>query len=520
MFPLYRYYCIYISWIPLKENLMKKMYHILKNNKIVFTLLACLPALLFLYPKDNPFEDIKQTTFDKLEKVRTSKKQQVVEYFHEVEQLAGSILADDLIVHAFKTILQHNTISDKDLEFALDEHYIKNYRNFYDILFVDPSGFVFYSFKRESDYHKNLFTEDQKQTKLVKTLRNGGQFVEFEHYDPSGEPAAFFPVPIHQGEKQLGWVVLQCSTDKINELLLTDSGGFGRTGEVYLVNKDKLMLSDSRFMDDSTILRLKVDTEAVRDSLAREAGQKIIKDYRGVKVFSSFESFELFGAKWIIIAEIDEGEVITEHYNQHKKFFQKEIITYLAERPRQNRSITGIAKKVKRVNVNDYAKASPDTLLATYGVASCTAVAIQFPDKFSYLIHISPTDEIYISNSFTRYFLREEYQDFLSRLLERIQFYEVYPFELKKLQFVIIAPHTQSIAKAVDIILASGIELSNITFCYNPRARSANVLLDSTKHELYIEWTKGELSYTQLASETERLDSIVKKLMRYDGEPS
>lgn len=495
---------------------MKKIHRIVKKNKIIFTILVCLPALLFFYPKDTPFEDIKETTFGKLKEVRTSKKQKVVEYFHEVEHLAASILADDLIVQAFKTIQQHNNIPGKDLEFALDEHYIKNYRNFYDILFVDPSGFVFYSFQRESDYHKNLFTADQKHTKLAKTLRNGGHFVEFEHYDPSGEPAAFFPVPIHQGKKQLGWIILQCSTDKINELL-TDTGGFGRTGEVYLVNKEKLMLSDSRFMDDSTILRLKVDTEAVRDSLKLKTGQKIIKDYRGIKVFSSFESFELFGTKWIIIAEIDEDEIITEHYTQHKKFFQKKIITYLAERPREKRSITGTTRKIKRVNVNDYAKASPDTLLATYGVASCTAVAIQFPDKFSYIIHIPPTDEIYMSNSFTRFFLKDEYQDFLSRLLERIQYYEVYPFELKKLQFVIIAPHTQSIAKAVDIILASGIELSNIKFCYNPKARSANVLLDSTKNELYIEWTKNELSNAQLASETDGLDSIVKKIMHYDG---
>ena len=91
-------------------------------------------------------------------------------------------------------------------------------------------------------------------------------FVEFEYYPPSNEAAAFFSVVLTDDEKHIGWVVLQCETNSLNAIL-QQKKGLGRTGEVYLVNKKKLMLSESRFMADSTILRQKVDTQAVLQAI-------------------------------------------------------------------------------------------------------------------------------------------------------------------------------------------------------------------------------------------------------------
>ena len=45
--------------------------------------------------------------------------------------------------------------------------------------------------------------------------------------------------------------------------ILTDRSGFGESGEVYIVNKEFLMLSESRFFDDA-VFQKKVDTVAVQ----------------------------------------------------------------------------------------------------------------------------------------------------------------------------------------------------------------------------------------------------------------
>lgn len=54
----------------------------------------------------------------------------------------------------------------------------------------------------------------------------------------------------------------------------------------------------------------------------------IIKDYRGVSVFSTFEQFDVFENSWIIIVEIDEDEVITNHYQKYKNYYLPKIREY------------------------------------------------------------------------------------------------------------------------------------------------------------------------------------------------
>lgn len=159
------------------------------------------------------------------------------------------------------------------------------------------------------------------------------------------------------------------------------------------------MLSESRFLEDDTILKQKVDTRAVMQALRDNKGERIIRDYRGIRVFSSFEKFELFNSTWIIIVEIDEDEIITEHYRRHKSYYQDRIIRYLAERSRQEKPLIEIEEtRLKRVEMNEFAKGTPGTVLQTAGVSVCTAVVISYPGRFAYLVHISPTDDIYLTD--------------------------------------------------------------------------------------------------------------------------
>jgi len=479
-------------------------------------LLVVVIALLFIPPQSSPpKEDLRRLTFAVLGKARQAKKKALLAHFRQMEQQAATIGTDSEMLAYFER-LQGKT-GDADLEYEVDKRYVMEYGDFYDLLFVDAKGHVFHSVKKEQDYRKNLFSPALADSRLAKALKNPDdeQFVEFRYYPPSGEPAAFFTVVARQGGRHLGWFVLQVATNRVNTIF-NDRQGLGRSGEVYLVNQERLMLTDSRFMEDSTILRQQVDTWAVKDALRHESGENIILDYRGAKVFSSYEKVEALGVPWVIIAEMDEDEVITEYYKRHRHYFQRELVRYLAKPRLGNGGLLnrqGGAKR--RVDMNEFARTETGRSLTTGGVATCTAVAISYPGRFGYLAHISPTDEIYLGNPLTRTLLGDEYHNFLADLLEKIKRFDIYPYELNRLQVVVVATHADSFCKAVEALLAEEVELAQIKFLYNPRARSATLELDDQGETLAVQWVEPGGDRGEQATDVEDLGAILKKIIRY-----
>ena len=81
-----------------------------------------------------------------------------------------------------------------------------------------------------------------------------------------------------------------------------------RTMEVYLVNKDKLMITESKFVKNS-ILRQAVDTPPVRECINNYSEMSgFYKDYRGVDVAGA--SICIPAMQWTLIVEIDTDEVM------------------------------------------------------------------------------------------------------------------------------------------------------------------------------------------------------------------
>ena len=79
------------------------------------------------------------------------------------------------------------------------------------------------------------------------------------------------------------------------------------TGEVYLVNREKRMLTPSRFFEHAP-LNLIVDTKPVQ--MALTSGQEMIgiyPDYRGVPVFGV--SINMPEYEWLLVAEVDKAEL-------------------------------------------------------------------------------------------------------------------------------------------------------------------------------------------------------------------
>ena len=295
----------------------------------------------------------------------------------------------------------------------------------------------------------------------------------------------------------------------------------GRTGEVYLVNKEKLMLSESRFMNDSTILKHKIDTAAVRKALSAESGNRIIKDYRNVTVLSSFERFNFLGTTWIIIAEIDENEIITNHYKRNEDYYFERICESSTNLPEKIGLQSITKQKIKKVDINEFLKAEPGEMLVTKGVGPCTAIVISYPGKFAYLAHISPTDDIYIKNPLVKLFLKDKYTNFLYDLLKRIKHYDIYPYELRNLEFFIVATHNRSIESIIDKLLNHDIDAAQIKFIFNPRVDSVNIVFNPADSVLIAEWIKEgaePFHILENASAVKDLGTIGKSIMKYEAE--
>jgi len=461
--------------------------------------------------------ELDQQTFAKLNEIRHQKKTDIYDLLIELRQKAFAIKQDEEMYTYFKAITRGRRTSG--IEYEIDITYIERYGDFYDILFVDLQGKVCHSIKKESDYNKNLFSPPFTNSELSRTLRGAvsGNFAEFQYYPPSAEPAAFFTVQLEDMDQPIGWFVLQVAANSLNSVL-TNRTGLGKTGEVYLVNKQKKMLTDSRFFQRSTILRQTIATEAVNLAFKNGNGEKIIHDYRGTPVYSSFEKLKIFGKEWVLITEIDEDEVLTEIYRKFKTHFFRELLAFI-----DNRSITRTGSGVLisdsdiRVDMNEYQKNDEIKRLATYGVATCTAVAATYPGKFGYLAHISPIDEIYMQDWYSNIGFGKNYFNLLGELFRHISYYDIYPSELGLLNVVIVVPHQESVLNTIDTLLDQGLGLSNIKIMYNKEALSANVLLDTDTNLVQVEWTGKTHNVVEWSTDVNNLAIAMKEILNRKG---
>ena len=192
-------------------------------------------------------------------------------------------------------------------------------RGYYDVFLISRGGDVVYSYTKEPDFGTNLVNGQWKDSELAQVWRQvndaHGQvaiaFSDFASYAPSnGVPASFIAAPVMQGSQYLGAIVFQMPIGRINRIM-QQAEGMGQSGETYIVGKDLLMRSDSRFLKEgeSSILKQEVKTPTVEAALAGKAGAEEIQDYRGIWVLSAYKAIDFEGVKWAVIAEIDSDEV-------------------------------------------------------------------------------------------------------------------------------------------------------------------------------------------------------------------
>ncbi len=210
-------------------------------------------------------------------------------------------------------------------------------RGYFDFFLISPQGDVLYTVEKESDFGTSLTTGTWRDTGLADVYRramanatdHGVVFSDLAAYGPSDNaPAMFMARALKDARGELlGVLALQLPLDRIRAIMQFDAG-MGDSGETYLVGEDHLMRSDSRFSQHSTVLKVSVNTDAVKRAFNGEHGSMILPDYRGVPVLSAYDSTQVDHHRWAVLAEIDEAEVLRDAAESHPQISGLMLLLY------------------------------------------------------------------------------------------------------------------------------------------------------------------------------------------------
>ena len=487
------------------------------------TFLSFLAIFIFsITSPANANKSVYEWAFTRMDYARDEKIQQLKRYCYKVHRQAVPIRNDKVMLNFFEVsdkyfkMEQEGTAPDefkrkiKEFRESIRDYYVTNYISFYDILFINKAGDIFYTIRKEPDYLKNIFAGELAKTCLSKHLSKNPReeaFVDFCYYKPSDEPAAFFIEPAFKDGEHLGWFVMQCAVNKVNSLF-AGAEQLGMTGEMLLINKDGYLLTESSFVGSSTIMEIQLDNKNIDDKFRKKKGNKIVTDYRGFTVLTSFEVFDFFGTQWLVVAKVDEAQIITEHFQQHPKYYFEKIENFLSNSSvNKNGTFPKQHEKVIMVDMDEFVKADRSELLKTVGVSSCTAVIATYPGKFGYMAHLSPYDKMYGGSG----------TNLLGHITKKIKTYDIYKYERRRVLFTVVAKHFDSLANIVDKLIGEGFLLSQINVLHNPQAKCANVIFDYSENVTCTEWLMDNPDsdkITQNPGKENNLGAIVKQFFR------
>jgi len=288
-------------------------------------------------------EALIQKNYAALNSARNMKKYFIENFFNEkvkdINVLSQSKIIKDLVynmnyiyekldIKQAKIFPTENELVKEKL--LTNESFFQNFAkqyNYYDVFLISARyGHVVYSTAKESDYGANLLTGTLKDSGLgeafTKAIKNNrSTFIDMKPYLPSNNiPTMFLATPLNIDGKVEAVLVFQISDRAINKIMKYRNN-YGKTQEDYLVGLDNLMRSDS-YLDKknhSLVASFKnpslgsVDTVATREAFNKKSDTKIVIDYNGNPVLSSYSQIKIGDDFiWAILSEIDEAEVLLD----------------------------------------------------------------------------------------------------------------------------------------------------------------------------------------------------------------
>ncbi len=296
---------------------------------IVFTLLPFVLLRVVAYPRIQA--DLQEILIRDLDSIVHKQADLVTQWMYERIRNAGVIAENPFMIKCAE-------ITKDDTDYPDVVHYLESVKNKYcykGILVSNKKGLVTIATAEESvgsdissmDYFKRAVQGHTFVSGIIPSeipLTN-----ELGEKEP-GMPSMFISTPLRNRYGIVaGIVAIRVDVKALNDLML--SLKLGKTGETYLVNKDGLMLTESRFASDlkdmglikrRCALELKLInretgefTAGVKQCISGKSGfdAKGYRDYRGIAVLGVWRWLPEFN--WGVMAEIDRDEGYGPAYN-------------------------------------------------------------------------------------------------------------------------------------------------------------------------------------------------------------
>lgn len=250
---------------------------------------------------------MQRQILEHLKSIAESKRSHIISYVEAKKIRTVDFSSDGFIKNRLERITRNGF--KKNEVVSLNRHLLLNKLPLHSYLIaiavVDKFGKVVAS-TNEKLIGKDMSKEEVFIQSMGKVF--GETTVGQPHHSPYLDANCIFisaPIISLNHTKTLGIIINVYSFAEINEIT-TDRAGMGKTGEVYLVNRDGIMLTESRFIDDAPFKQI-VDIKPVPETTVTDKHLcSIYTDYRGVPVIGA--ALDIPEYRWMLLAEIDKAE--------------------------------------------------------------------------------------------------------------------------------------------------------------------------------------------------------------------
>lgn len=288
--------------------------HSIKSKLLIFGFcislipIAIITNIFYFYASSV----LKKQTLDALTAVAESRKAHVFEFIEGRKARAMDFASDGFIRDNLEEINRGESL-EQYIAIALNRHLLENKKPLDP--FIERIDIVDLDGRIVASYHgprigRDLLEVDQHTTAYMRAISKN--YTEtcigepyYSHPQNVYSICVAAPITSRSNSEPLGMLINHYNLAPLNDITMNREG-MGKTGEVYLVNSDGMMLTESRFIEDAP-LRQKVNTEPVRKAV--EGGEEmtgIYRDYRDVSIVGASMYLPEYG--WTLLAEIDKSE--------------------------------------------------------------------------------------------------------------------------------------------------------------------------------------------------------------------
>ena len=309
---------------------MSKWYELHIKNEILFwfIMISIVPIVMlfganYLLQK-NQFkiqakEHLELILHEKIAKIET----QIDDFEKNVKLVSSIPTVVDNFIRSKENFVQNNRFIQDDAKLNELLNGFLDKSKYYDVFFIDMSGNIIYTLKKESDLGTNLLSGIYKDTNLASVYKRARMLLEskisrFEYYHPSSTHSAFIAHPIYRENRVIGVIAIQLAKNKLSDIF-SDQKGLGESGEFFAAMKN----SQHKIVSTTALKYVKnsIENEFIFDGNKNLFSTKAASggygsgegvDYRGVEVITAWGYIP--SLDWGVIAKIDSSEVLEPIY--------------------------------------------------------------------------------------------------------------------------------------------------------------------------------------------------------------